>query len=113
MKTNHSDFHLVEAGDGLKRYLKLIVAESVGSYCLAPNKVCLAGPPGPKGNQGSRGKRGSKGTKGKKGTKDIMGVPGEPGKQGIKGDLGIPGIKGEKGEKKVMFVSERMGRPIC
>ena len=94
---NHSDSHPDEGGDGLKRYLKSIVAKSLEVFCLAPNKVCLAGPPGPKGNQGNRGKRGSQGTKGKKGTEGIMGVPGEPGKQGIKGDLGTPGIKGEKG----------------
>ena len=99
MKTNHSDSDLDEVGDGLKRYVKSIVAETVESYCLAPNKVCIAGPPGPKGNQGNRGKRGSKGTKGKKGTKGIMGAPGEPGKQGIMGDLGTPGIKGEKGNR--------------
>ena len=89
LKTNNSDSDLNEVGDGLKRYVKSIVAESVESYCHAPDKVCLAGPPGPKGNQGNRGKRGPKGTKGKKG---------EPGKQGIKGDLGLPGIKGEKGK---------------
>lgn len=98
LKTNNSYSDLDEVGDGLKRYVKSIVAESVESHCLAPNKVCLAGPPGPKGNQGNRGKRGPRGTKGKKGTKCIMGRPGEPGKQGIKGDLGTPGIKGEKGK---------------
>ena len=98
LKTNNSDSDLNEVGDGLKRYVKSIVAESVESYCHAPDKVCLAGPPGPKGNQGNRGKRGPRGTKGKKGTKGIMGTPGEPGKQGIKGDLGTPGIKGEKGK---------------
>ncbi|XP_020623007.1 hemicentin-2-like [Orbicella faveolata] len=98
VKTNHSDSDLDEASDVLKRYLRSIVAESVESYCLVPNKVCITGPPGPKGSQGSRGKRGPKGFKGKKGTKGITGAPGEPGKQGIKGDLGTPGIKGEKGE---------------
>lgn len=119
MKTNRSDSDLDEAGAGLKRYVKLIVAESVESYCLAPNKMCLAGPPGPKGNQGSRGKRGSKGTKGEKGTKGIVGMPGEPGKQGIKGDLGTPGIKGEKGNRVLtelrdfQFVSGRMGLYVC
>ena len=121
MKTNHSDSHLDEVGDGLKRYVNSIVAESMESQCLAPDKVCLAGPPGPKGNQGSRGKRGSKGTKGKKGTKGIMGVPGEPGKQGIKGDLGIPGIKGEKGNRVLIdhelrdfqFASARKSLHIC
>ena len=97
LKTNHSNSELEEVGNGLKKYVKSLVAESVESYCLAPNKVCQAGAPGPKGNQGNRGKRGPKGTKGKKGTKGIMGTPGEPGKQGIKGDLGTPGIKGEKG----------------
>ena len=121
MKTNHSDSHLDEVGDGLKRYVKSIFAESLESYCLAPNKVCLAGPPGPKGNQGSHGKRGSKGTKGKQGTKGIMGMPGEPGKQGIKGDLGTSGIKGEKGNgvlidnefRDFQFTSDRMGLHIC
>ena len=98
LKTNHSDSDLDEVGDGLKRYVKSIVAKSVESYCFAPNKVCVAGPPGLKGNQGNRGKRGPKGTKGNKG-KGIMGTPGEPGKQGIKGDLGMPGIKGEKGKR--------------
>jgi len=97
LKPNHSDSEPDEVNDGFKRYVKSIVADSVQSYCLAPNKVCLAGPPGLKGNQGNRGKRGPKGTKGKKG-KGIMGTPGEPGKQGIKGDLGTPGIKGEKGK---------------
>ena len=115
LKTNHSDSDLDEVGDGLKRYVRSIVGESVESYCLAPNKLCRAGPPGPKGSQGSRGKRGSKGTKGKKGTQGIMGTPGEPGKQGIKGDLGTPGIKGEKGKRVLaelndsQFVSGRMG----
>ena len=89
LKTNHSYSDLDEVGDGLKRYVKSIVAESVESYCLAPNKICLAGPPGLKGIQGNRGKRGPKGTKGKKG-KGIMGTPGEPGKQGIKGEKGKP-----------------------
>ena len=97
LKTNQSNSGLEEVSDGLQRYVKSIIAESMEFYCLAPNKVCLAGPPGPKGNQGNRGKRGPQGTKGKKGTKGIMGTPGEPGKQGIKGDLGVPGIKGQKG----------------
>ncbi|XP_078383107.1 uncharacterized protein LOC144665694 isoform X1 [Oculina patagonica] len=98
LKTNNNDSELKEVGDGLKRYLSSIVAESLKSYCLAPGRVCVAGPPGPKGVQGNRGKRGPKGTKGKKGTKGIMGIPGEPGKQGIKGDLGTSGVKGEKGD---------------
>ncbi|XP_078383112.1 uncharacterized protein LOC144665696 [Oculina patagonica] len=99
LKTNHNNSKLKEVGDGtgLKRFVTSIVAESLESYCLAPSRVCVAGPPGPKGNQGNRGKRGPKGTKGKKGTKGIMGTQGEPGKQGMKGDLGTPGIKGEKG----------------
>ncbi|KAL9961761.1 hypothetical protein ACROYT_G030775 [Oculina patagonica] len=99
LKANHNNSKLKEVGDGtgLKRFVTSIVAESLESYCLAPRRVCVAGPPGPKGNQGNRGRRGPKGTKGKKGTKGIMGTPGEPGKQGMKGDLGTPGIKGEKG----------------
>ena len=101
-KMNRGDSDLEDVGDGLKRYVKSIVAGSVESYCLTPNKVCLAGPPGAKGSQGGRGKRGPKGTKGKKGTKGIIGTPGEPGKQGIKGDLGTPGIKGEKGTIEII-----------
>lgn len=73
----------------IKRYVTSII---VGSVCLAPGKVCVAGPPGP------RGKRGPKGTKGRKGTQGIMGPPGEQGKQGIMGDIGPTGIKGEKGK---------------
>ena len=84
-------------GDGFKKYVTSIIAESIGNYCLFPGKVCFAGPPGPKGIPGNRGKRGPKGTKGKKGTKGIMGPPGEPGKQGIRGEVGRPGVKGEKG----------------
>ena len=42
----------------IKRYVTSII---VGSVCLTPGKVCVAGAPGP------RGKRGPKGTKGKKG----------------------------------------------
>ena len=119
LETNQSDSNLDEVGDGLRRYVKSIVAESVESYCLAPSKLCIAGPPGPKGNQGNRGKRGPKGTKGKKGTQGIMGTPGEFGKQGIKGDLGTPGIKGEKGNPVLaelhdsQFVSGRMGLRVC
>ena len=85
------------AGDGFKKYVSLIIAESLETYCLSPGKVCVAGPPGQKGIPGNRGKRGQKGTRGKKGTKGIMGPPGEPGKQGVKGDVGSPGTKGEKG----------------
>lgn len=77
----------------IKRYVTSIM---VGSVCLAPGKVCVAGPPGP------RGKRGPKGTKGRKGTQGIMGPPGEQGKQGMMGDIGSTGIKGEKG--KFFFV---------
>lgn len=73
----------------IKRYVTSII---VGSVCLVPGKVCVAGPPGP------RGKRGPKGTKGRKGTQGIMGPPGEQGKQGIMGDIGPTGIKGEKGK---------------
>ena len=97
LQRNRSDSDLEEVGDGLRRYIKSLVTESMEFSCLAPNKVCIAGAPGPKGNQGNRGKRGPKGTKGKRGTQGIMGTPGEPGKQGIKGDLGTHGIKGEKG----------------
>ena len=97
LKTNSNNSELKDVGDGLKRYVSSIVAQSVESYCLAPGRVCVTGPPGPKGNQGSRGKRGPKGTKGKKGSKGIMGTPGEPGKQGMMGDVGTPGIKGQKG----------------
>ncbi|XP_078383111.1 uncharacterized protein LOC144665695 [Oculina patagonica] len=98
LKTNNNDSKQEEVGDGLKRYVSSIVAESLESYCLAPGRVCVTGRPGPKGIQGNRGKRGPKGTKGKKGAKGIMGTPGEPGKQGMKGDLGTPGIKGQKGD---------------
>ena len=74
----------------IKRYVTSII---VGSVCLAPRKVCVAGAPGP------RGKRGPKGTKGRKGTQGIMGPPGEHGKQGMMGDTGSAGIKGEKGKE--------------
>lgn len=74
----------------IKRYVTSIM---VGSVCLAPGKVCVAGAPGP------RGKRGPKGTKGRKGTQGIMGPPGEQGKQGMMGDIGSTGIKGEKGKE--------------
>ncbi|KAJ7370642.1 hypothetical protein OS493_031057 [Desmophyllum pertusum] len=74
LKTRRDDsVGLKDASDGFKRYVTSIIAESVESYCLSPDKVCVAGPPGPKGIQGNRGKRGPKGTKGRKGTKGIMG----------------------------------------
>ena len=73
----------------IKRYVTSII---VGSVCLAPGKVCVAGAPGP------RGKRGPKGTKGRKGTQGIMGPPGEQGKQGMMGHIGPAGMKGEKGK---------------
>ena len=79
----------------IKKYVTSIM---LGSVCLAPGKVCLAGPPGPKGVRGLPGKRGTKGTRGRKGTRGIVGPPGEPGKQGMKGDIGIDGVKGEKGK---------------
>ena len=72
----------------IKRYVTSII---VGSVCLAPGKVCVAGPPGP------RGIRGPKGTKGRKGKQGIVGPSGEQGKQGMMGDIGPTGIKGEKG----------------
>jgi len=73
----------------IKRYVTSII---VGSVCLAPGKVCVAGPPGP------RGIRGPKGTKGRKGKQGIVGPSGEQGKQGMMGDIGPTGIKGEKGK---------------
>ena len=79
----------------IKKYVTSIM---LGSVCLAPGKVCLAGPPGPKGVRGLPGKRGPKGTRGRKGTRGIVGPSGEPGKQGMKGDIGIDGVKGEKGK---------------
>ena len=81
--------------DVIKRYVTSII---VGSVCLAPGKVCVAGPPGP------RGKRGPKGTKGRKGTQGSMGPPGERGKQGMKGNIGPAGVKGEKGEE-IFYIS--------
>ena len=74
-----------------------IVTESIGTYCLSPGKVCVAGPRGPRGIPGNRGKRGPRGSKGKTGGKGIMGSPGKSGKPGMKGDVGNPGMKGEKG----------------
>ena len=74
-----------------------IVTESIGTYCLSPGKVCVAGPRGPRGIPGNRGKRGPRGSKGKTGGKGIMGSPGKSGKPGMKGDVGNPGVKGEKG----------------
>lgn len=76
--------------DVIKKFVTSII---IGSVCLAPGKVCLAGPPGP------RGKRGPKGTSGRKGTHGIMGPPGEQGKQGMMGDFGPAGAKEEKGEQ--------------
>ena len=78
----------------IKRYVTSIIFRSV---CLAPGKVCVAGPPGP------RGKRGPRGTKGRKGTQGIMGPPGEHGKQGMIGETGPGGIKGEKGNRSNVF----------
>ena len=78
----------------IKRYVTSII---VGSVCLAPGKVCVAGPPGP------RGKRGPKGPKGRKGSHGIMGPPGEQGKQGMMGDIGQAGMKGEKGKGFLVF----------
>ncbi|KAJ7376528.1 hypothetical protein OS493_034265 [Desmophyllum pertusum] len=99
IKTRRNDsVGLKDLSDGFKRYVTSIIAQSVESYCLSPDKVCVAGPPGPKGIQGNLGKRGPKGTKGREGTKGIMGTVGEPGKQGLKGDFGIPGVRGEKGD---------------
>ncbi|KAJ7382317.1 hypothetical protein OS493_035756 [Desmophyllum pertusum] len=80
--------------DLIKRYVTSII---VGSVCLAPGKVCVAGPPGPKGVVGRPGKRGTKGIKGRKGTQGVMGPPGEPGKHGMMGDTGAPGVRGAKG----------------
>lgn len=60
-----------EISDGIKKYVNSIVKESVASYCLSPNKVCVAGPPGPKGIEGSRGERGPKGSTGIKGERGI------------------------------------------
>ena len=74
-----------------------LVTESIGTYCLSPGKVCVAGPRGPRGIPGNRGKRGPRGSKGKTGGKGIMGSPGKSGKPGMKGDVGNPGMKGEKG----------------
>ena len=61
-----------EISDGIKKYVTSIVKESVESYCLSPNKVCVTGPPGPKGIEGSRGERGPKGSTGIKGEKGIQ-----------------------------------------
>ncbi|KAJ7376796.1 hypothetical protein OS493_032258 [Desmophyllum pertusum] len=78
----------------IKKYVTSII---MGSVCLAPGKVCVAGPPGTKGVSGRPGKRGTRGIRGRKGTQGIMGPPGEPGKHGMMGDIGAPGVKGEKG----------------
>jgi len=69
--------------DGIKKYVTSIVKKSVESYCLSPNKVCVAGPSGPKGIEGSRGERGPKGSTGIKGEK---GAPGHPGPKGDAGE---------------------------
>ena len=74
----------------IERFVTSII---VGSVCLTPGKVCVAGPPGP------RGKRRPRGTNGRKGTQGIMGPPGEHGKQGMMGETGPAGIKGEKGNR--------------
>ena len=84
----------------IKRYVTSII---VGSVCLAPGKVCVAGPPGP------RGKRGPKGIKGRKGSQGVMGLPGEQGKRGMIGDIGPTGIKGEKGKGlSVVLIYKRL-----
>lgn len=102
LTSNESDsVNQAEADNGFKKYVTSIVTESIGTYCLSPGKVCVAGPRGLKGTPGNRGRRGPKGTKGKTGTKGFMGPPGKSGKQGMKGDVGNPGMKGEKGDKGV------------
>ncbi|XP_022805504.1 collectin-12-like [Stylophora pistillata] len=102
LTSNESDsVNEAEADNGFKKYVTSIVTESIGTYCLSPGKVCVAGPRGLKGTPGNRGRRGPKGTKGETGTKGFMGPPGKSGKQGIKGDVGNPGIKGDKGDKGV------------
>ena len=107
LTSNESDsVNEAEADNGFKKYVTSIVTESIGTYCLSPGKVCLAGPRGPKGTPGNRGRRGPKGTKGKTGTKGFMGPPGKSGKQGMKGDVGNPGMKGEKGINQELF-------PLC
>ena len=89
LTTNRSDsVNQAEADTGFRKYMTSIVTESIGTYCLSPGKVCVAGPRGPRGIPGNRGKRGPRGSKGK---------TGEKGKPGMKGDVGNPGMKGEKG----------------
>ena len=88
------NIHFLYSTYMIKRYVTSII---VGSVCLVPGKVCVAGAPGP------RGKRGPKGTKGRKGKQGIMGPPGEQGKQGMMGDIGPAGIKGEKGKGSNVF----------
>ena len=91
---NESDsVHQQEAENGFKKY---VTSESIGTYCLSPGKVSVAGPRGPKGTPGNRGRRDPKGTKGETGTKGVVGPPGKSGKQGMKGDVGNPGMKGGK-----------------
>ena len=80
LTTNRSDsVNQAEADTGFRKYMTSIVTESIGTYCLSPGKVCVAGPQGPRGIPGNRGKRGPRGSKGKTGGK------------------GKPGMKGEKG----------------
>ena len=89
LTTNRSDsVNQAEADTGFRKYMTSLVTESIGTYCLSPGKVCVAGPRGPRGVPGNRGKRGPRGSKGK---------TGEKGKPGMKGDVGNPGMKGEKG----------------
>ena len=89
LRTNRSDsVNQAEADTGFRKYMTSLVTESIGTYCLSPGKICVAGPRGPRGIPGNRGKRGPRGSKGK---------TGEKGKPGMKGDVGNPGMKGEKG----------------
>ena len=98
LTTNRSDsVNQAEADTGFRKYMTSLVTESIGTYCLSPGKVCVAGPREPRGIPGNRGKRGPRGSKGKTGGKGIMGSPGKSGKPGMKGDVGNPGMKGEKG----------------
>ena len=71
--TNRNDsINQAEAENGFKKYVTFIATESIGTYCLSPGKVCVAG-----------GRRGPKGTRGKPGAKGIIGPPGKSGNQGI------------------------------
>lgn len=78
-----------DIGDAITRYIGSII---VGSFCLAPGKVCVAGPPGPPGEQGQKGNKGGKGMHGN------MGPAGEKGRQGMRGHIGPAGLKGAKGK---------------